>query len=193
MLWCKAGTNAKMHPQQHRTVWRRYSRWLGFAAVLVLAMGVFGILGAWLITGHRPSAVFVLLVFLLLVLPVCALGVRWVWARRGARWAQPSPLLAMEPAERRQLMRALRRNEPIPTDQHETAKRVLRQSRLSSRINTVAMALVFAGSTLTATSTPSSGLRWFESGLAIIAAVFFIASASLLGRYRRTARSLQGT
>lgn len=177
MLWCKAGTNAKMHPQQHRTVWRRYSQWLGFAAVLVLAMGGFGVLAAWLVTGHRPSAVFVLLVFLLLVLPVCALGVRWVWARRGARWAQPSPLLGMEPTERRQLVRALRRNDPIPPDQHETAKSALRQNRLGSRINLVAMALVCASSTLTATSTPSSGLRWFESGLAIIAAVFFIGSA----------------
>ncbi len=182
-----------MHPQQDRTVWRRYSRWLGFAAVLVLAMGVCGVLATWLVTGHRPTAVTVLLVFLPLVLLVCALGVRWVWARRGARWAQPSPLLALEPQERRQLMRALRRNDPIPTEQHEPAKRVLRQSQLSARLNLVAMALVFAGNTLTATSTPSSGLRWFESGLAIVAAVVFTSSAWLLGRYRRTARSLQST
>lgn len=180
-----------MHLQQDRTVWRRYSRWLGFTAVLVLAMGVFALLAAWFLPGHRPTPVVALLIFLLLVLPVCAaLGVRWVWARRGARWAQPSPLLGMEPAERRQLMRALRRNDPIPTDQHETAKSVLRQNRLSSRINLVAMALVCAGNTLTATSTPSSGLRWSTSGLAIIAAVVFIASAWSLGRYRRTARSL---
>jgi membrane protein YdbS with pleckstrin-like domain len=180
-----------MDPRQHRLMWRRYAQWMGVAAAVLLAMGVFGLLLAWLVTGHRPTVVIVLLIFIPIVLVVGALGVRWVLARRGVRWAQPSPMLVMEPQERRQLMRALRRNDPIPAEQHETAKSTLRQLQWSMRLNLVSMGVLVAINILNATDAPGAHLRWLDDGLATLLAVTFSVSVWLLIRYRRTARRLK--
>lgn len=187
--------NGDRDPQQCRPVWRRPSVWLVSIAVGVLAMVVSAVFTAWFVNEFRQwktiagLAGTVVLILSCLGPPVLALFVR---ARHGALWAEPSsPVVSMRPRERRQLMQALRGNGPIPADQHETAKIVLRRDQRARWINVYSWGLLFIGTALSVVDTQSPALRWFQGGIAVVAITSFTVSGWRLIQYRRIARSLQ--
>lgn len=175
-----------MDPKQRRPVWHRPSLWLVAIAVGVLGMGVFA---AWFVDGDwRSKIMWVLVIVMLVILGVGhGVGAR---TRREMTWAEQSTVSSMEPQEHRQLMRALRRNDPIPAEQQETAKIVLRQARQASQLNTTTVGVLVVSNVGLVLGNPTPGHRWVQIGFAVISLVLLTVSGWSLIRYRRTARSL---
>ncbi|MCA1710716.1 MAG: hypothetical protein LC789_03355 [Actinobacteria bacterium] len=76
----------------------------------------------------RPAFVLVL-VLLVLVGPALGIGLVLLVRRRGAGWAQPSPVMGLTRLERKHLLRALRRGDPVPTGYEDVAAHLVGQIR----------------------------------------------------------------
>ena len=75
-----------------------------------------------------PRLVLLLLCYLAIG-PLLGVALVTVARRRGAAWVQPSPFSALDRGSRRQLLRAMRRGEPIRPEDHEIAAELAERIR----------------------------------------------------------------
>jgi hypothetical protein len=100
------------------------------AALTVLpVVGIFTVLAIRQPSLRLSPAVVLLILAVALSGPLLGAGGVALLRRRGAAWAQPSPVFGLDRRTRRQLLRALRRGRPIPPEQREIAAHLAEQIR----------------------------------------------------------------
>lgn len=99
------------------------------ALTVLPVVGVFTVLAIRQPSLRLSPALVLLILAVALSGPLLGVGGVALVRRRGAAWAQPSPVFGLDRRTRRQLLRALRRGRPIPPEQREIAAHLAEQIR----------------------------------------------------------------
>lgn len=181
-----------MDSHQSRKAWRRDSALMWVTVLVGMAAAAVALLVASPTIGYVPPWVMLLLVSPPLAIVLGVVGVWWLLRHRGVAWVQPSPLLALGYRERRLLLRAISRNEPITTDKETTAKIIIRDIQNKRRLLILSPVLICISAVFNAANASLPGfLRWSCIAAAVLAVGLFWRQVRFLRRVRRAAQTLQ--
>lgn len=184
---------AAMDPFQSRaTRHREARRWWWLPSVLLFAIGLLAAFVIFLAAGRTGmyGAYFVPILTVAGIVIVVIVALRLL-RRHGVEWAQPSPLSTLSRHERRLLIRAIRRNEPLPAKHQEIAKAAIRPIEQQHWMAIVSGTLVFGSNVFIAlTLGLKAGSGWLNGALAVVAAGVLGLHVWMIRRVRRTSRSL---